>query len=197
MDERWLEALVEEANEGPMLSSLAGPTLIANAPELLDGAGDVYHISGLPWRSSHGIPRALSMQAMSVCFPPAQLRRYIVVAQSKKVGGFDEDFFCYCEDVDLGFRLRLEGYETRYVKNARALHHWIRDLRQCLTAISPYYHGHRNLVWTFVKKHASPLFELLLPLHIVMSIVVMVHFILQDKGAIIWQAKRMQSKDYL
>lgn len=189
VDERWLEALVEEANEGPMLSSLAGPTLIANAPELLDGAGDVYHISGLPWRSGHGIPEsafdASNECLFSTCAAAALYRRSAI----EKVGGFDEDFFCYCEDVDLGFRLRLEGYETRYVKNARALHVGSGTSGSAHSNFA-LYHGHRNLVWTFVKNMPSPLFELLLPLHIVMSIVVMVHFILQGKGAIIWQAKK-------
>jgi GT2 family glycosyltransferase/glycosyltransferase involved in cell wall biosynthesis len=39
-----------------------------------------------------------------------------------EVGGFDEDFFAYYEDVDLGWRLWLYGYPVRYVPEAVTYH---------------------------------------------------------------------------
>lgn len=39
-----------------------------------------------------------------------------------EVGGFDDDFFAYFEDVDLGWRLRLLGYGVRLVKDAICYH---------------------------------------------------------------------------
>ena len=38
-------------------------------------------------------------------------------------GGFDEDFFAYYEDVDLGWRLWVTGHEVHYVPGAVAYHH--------------------------------------------------------------------------
>lgn len=38
------------------------------------------------------------------------------------VGGFDEDFFMYFEDVDLGVRLAAAGYRNVYVPSARVVH---------------------------------------------------------------------------
>jgi N-acetylglucosaminyl-diphospho-decaprenol L-rhamnosyltransferase len=40
----------------------------------------------------------------------------------EKLGGFDERFFMYCEDIDLCLRLRNAGYEVRYAPMAIALH---------------------------------------------------------------------------
>lgn len=39
------------------------------------------------------------------------------------VGGFDEDFFAYADDADLGFRLRLAGHKAIYVPTAEVYHH--------------------------------------------------------------------------
>ncbi len=39
------------------------------------------------------------------------------------VGGFDEEFFAYYEDVDLGWRLWVLGHEVRYVPSAVCYHH--------------------------------------------------------------------------
>ena len=40
-----------------------------------------------------------------------------------QVGGFDDDFFMYLEDVDLCWRLREKGWRTRYEPSARIVHH--------------------------------------------------------------------------
>ena len=39
-----------------------------------------------------------------------------------QVGGFDEDFFCYLEDMDLGVRGQLAGWKCWYVPSTRVLH---------------------------------------------------------------------------
>lgn len=40
----------------------------------------------------------------------------------QKVGGFDESFFLYAEDVDLCFRFRHAGWEVRFTEAARVVH---------------------------------------------------------------------------
>ena len=39
------------------------------------------------------------------------------------VGGFDEEFFAYYEDVDLGWRLWVQGHEVHYAPKAVCYHH--------------------------------------------------------------------------
>ena len=44
------------------------------------------------------------------------------VAALREVGGFDPEFFMYCEDIDLCYRLWRAGWEVRYAPQATALH---------------------------------------------------------------------------
>lgn len=46
------------------------------------------------------------------------------------LGGFDERFFMYCEDMDLCKQIRDGGYTIRYVPEAAAVHHWGRSTAQ-------------------------------------------------------------------
>ena len=41
----------------------------------------------------------------------------------EEVGGFDEEFFAYYEDVDLGWRMWVQGHECRYVPTSVCYHH--------------------------------------------------------------------------
>lgn len=41
-----------------------------------------------------------------------------------EIGLFDEDFFLYCEDTDLGLRARWAGWRCRYVAGAAVRHHY-------------------------------------------------------------------------
>ena len=103
--------------------------------------------------------------------------------------GFDEDFFCYFEDVDLGFRLRLAGHRCLLVPDAVVYH-----VGSATTGGQhgdfAVYHGHRNLVWTYVKNMPGALFWLLLPAHIALNLVTIVWFSLRGQGAVILKAKR-------
>jgi len=105
------------------------------------------------------------------------------------VGGFDEDYFCYVEDIDVGFRLRLAGHKAMYVPGA-VVHHVGSAARGGRHSDFSVYHGHRNLVWTYVKNMPAPLFWLLLPLHLLLNLVSVVWFISHGKGRVILRAKR-------
>ncbi len=80
-------------------------------------------------RALLGLTRRRHRRAHDVAWAGAAcvlIRRQVFEA----VGGFDERFVMYCEDVDLCKRLRDGGYRLRYVPEAEALHHWGRSTAQ-------------------------------------------------------------------
>ena len=58
-------------------------------------------------------------RSIGACAAAALYRRSFLEA----IGGFDEDFFAYRDDVDLSLRAQLRGYRFVYVPQARARHH--------------------------------------------------------------------------
>lgn len=185
----WLEALLGAAESNPGFDMLGSRLVSAADPGMLDGAGDAYHMSGLVWRLGHGafVPAAAEpeREVFSPCAAAALYRRNAL----DEVGGFDEDYFCYVEDVDLGFRLRLAGYQCLYVPQSVA-HHVGSGTTGGQDSDFSVYHGHRNLVWTFVKNMPGALFWLLLPLHVLLNLASILWFALQGRGRVILRAKR-------
>jgi len=103
------------------------------------------------------------------------------------VGGLDEKFFCYGEDVDLGFRLQLAGYKCLYVPNAIARHHGS-AVTGNRSDFSTYY-GQRNLVWVFVKNMPPILFWLLLPYHVLLNLGAFIGCSVRGQGRVALRAK--------
>ena len=79
------------------------------------------------------------------------------------------------EDVDLGFRLRLAGHRCLYVPKS-VVHHVGSGTTGGKNSDFSVYHGHRNLVWTYVKNMPGVLFWIFLPLHLAMNLVVLAVF---------------------
>lgn len=185
----WLETLMVAAESNPGFDVFGSKLINANEPILLDGTGDAYHMSGLVWRMEQGVSVLNSVKNVSEMFSPcaaaALYRRNVL----QKLGGFDEDYFCYVEDVDLGFRLRLAGYRCLYVSQSVA-HHVGSGMTGGQHSSFAMYHGHRNLVWTFVKNMPGILFGLLLPLHVALNLFCIIWFVLCGKGRVILRAKR-------
>jgi GT2 family glycosyltransferase len=182
----WLEQLLKAAEEHLEFSFFASRQIQADSPELLDGAGDAYHVSGLGWRRYYNRPTehlgTQPEEVFSACGAAALYSREDFL----KVGGFDEDYFSYFEDVDLGFRLRLNGKKCHYISQA-VVHHIGSASTGKRSDFSVYY-GYRNLIWTFVKNMPNLLFWLYLPLHIGTMLFFAMYFTLRGQGKSIWRA---------
>lgn len=184
----WLEHLLAAASSQLDVAAFGSRQLCQGSPEILDGIGDSYHMSGLVWRERHGGLAAkgdmIQQEIFSPCAAAALYRRQALV----DVGGFDEDYFCYVEDVDLGFRLRLAGHKAMYVPDAVVRHVGSASTGGQNSDFSVY-HGHRNLVWTFVKNMPGALFWLFLPLHVLLNLATVGVFMARGQGKVILRAK--------
>lgn len=161
--------------------------LCANNPDYLDGIGDIYHISGLTWRSGHGRKATNSLLVEKEIFSPCAAAALVTNRAFSKLGGFDEDLFCYIEDVDFGFRARLAGYRSVFVPNAQVLH-----VGSAITGKKSdfsVYHGHRNMVWVYTKNMPGILFWLCLPLHVGLNIFSILWFSVCGRWKVIVKAK--------
>ncbi len=183
----WLEELIKAAENNPAYSFFACRQLQANMPQLLDGAGDAIHISGLAWRRYVGLPADQFGLISEEVFSPCAAAALYSCQAFLQVGGFDEDFFSYFEDVDLGFRLRLNGFKCLFVPEAVVEH--IGSASSGIRSAFSIYHGHRNLVWAYFKNMPAALFWLYLPFHLLMNLYSILYFTINGQGKAIWNAK--------
>lgn len=162
----WLEQLMAAAERYPG-ASLFGSTQRAHGHEgVLDGAGDVYHIAGIPYRGAYGV--AMDSPAEGEIFAPCAAAMMIRRDVFEALGGFDEDYFCYVEDVDLGARARLAGHIAIHAQRAVVDHVGYGSSGR--RSVFATYHGTRNRLWTWLKTMPLPLLILTLPLHTALTL---------------------------
>lgn len=159
-DNRWIAAMVAAIARYPGTAMFGSTQLIARDPARLDGCGDSYHALGLAWRGGYGWPRETAGADAEVFAPCAAAALYDHTA-FRDAGGFEERFFCYLEDVDLGFRLRLAGGRAVQVAGAVVLHEG--GAAGGRPDGFEAYHAMRNSLWCFVRNMPAPLFWPLLP----------------------------------
>jgi GT2 family glycosyltransferase len=183
----WLATLLSAAQGDVGSGSWASCLLRADAPMEVDGLGDAYHVSGSAWRRRHGQtldPRWLVDRDVFCACAAAALYRLKAI---QLVGGFDEDLFCYLEDVDLGFRMRLMGYGCRFIAAAR-VEHVGSGLTGYRSSTSTYY-GQRNLIWVFLKNMPASLIWFLFPLHVVLNAMMIVVCTVRGQFGVVIRAK--------
>ena len=118
----WLGKLVEALDTQPTyIVSTASKMLKMADPRLIDDAGDTLSWQGAAYKRGHGKPADRFTDeelVFSACAGAALYRRRLL----QEIGGFDEYFFAYLEDVDLGLRAQLRGYRCLFVPTAEVLH---------------------------------------------------------------------------
>jgi len=183
----WLAVLVNSVTNYPDYDFFGSTLVQADDRDLLDGTGDVYHISGLAWRRFYNQPREQADREVEEVFSPCAAAALYRRSAFLQVGGFDEDYFMYHEDVDLGFRLRLQGFRCLTVPDAVVFHKGSASTH--IKSDFSIYQGHRNLVWTYLKNMPGWLLWKYLPAHIIANLVFLVYYSIQGSFSAIWRSK--------
>ena len=159
----WLSQLVTAARVHPKVGMFASQMVHAHNPKVVNSAGISIDPLGISWDRSAGktIGGDTNGRVFGASAGAALYRRELL----KVLGGFDERFFAYLEDVDLAWRARWLGGEAWYVSAARVSHAhsstWQED--------SPLktFHLGRNKVWLIAKNY--PLGPLLCVLPLIVA----------------------------
>ncbi len=183
----WLEKIMRAAIDYPGFSCFSSRQIQADNPEYLDGTGDAYHVNGVAWRRNINNPSNQFGSSFEEIFSPCAAAAFYRRDAFFDVDGFDEDFFSYFEDVDLGFRLRLQGYRALYVPNAIVQH--IGSASLGVNSDFSLYHSHRNLIWTFFKNLPTNLLLIYLPAHMMANLIYILYYAILGRGKILWKAK--------
>jgi GT2 family glycosyltransferase len=110
----WLARMARALGEDPGAAAVACKMLALDAPGIVYDAGDILRRDGAceqrgRFTADDGRFDAPG-EVFGACAGAALYRRAAVLA----VGGFEERYFAYLEDVDLALRLRLSGRRCRY-----------------------------------------------------------------------------------
>ncbi len=170
----WLATLHKAIADHPDCAMFASTQISMDDPDMLDGAGDGYTSWGFAWRGCYRRPiRELPQfgETFGPCGASAAYRRETFL----EIGGFEERFFCFMEDVDLAFRLRLQGEYCLFLPELRVVHKGggLSGEKSEFAVV----HGARNRIWTYWGNMPSLLLWLTLPGHLfLLSYLLVAHF---------------------
>ena len=179
----WLDAMREAIT--PDTAILTSLQLDAADPSRMDGAGDAMTFFGFPYRMGFSRPLPADLPPATV-FSPCGAAFVIHRDLWRQLNGFDERFFTYCEDADLGFRAQLLGYPCRFVPDARVAH--VGSASTSVRSDFALYHGYRNRVWLYLKNMPLAVLIPTLPVHIGLTLFGALTDTLKGKGGIVWTA---------
>ena len=146
-DRQWLHALVQAMEENARVGLCASRIRSVHGGRL-DSAGMLICLDGSSKQRGQNQPCEQFPTSADVLFPSACAAIYRR-AMLDEIGLFDEDYFLYCEDTDLGLRARWAGWRCRYVAEATVCHHY----SQTAGAVSPLKarYVERNRQWVAIK----------------------------------------------
>ena len=135
----------------------------------INTAGNVAHYLGISWAGSCGLPVG-EAPAEPVEVPFASGSAMVVRREAwAAVGGFDERYFMYCEDLDLSLRLALRGYGVGLAPRARVEHDY-----EFHKGARKWFLLERNRWWTIVSDYPGRLLAPLLPALLVLELALLV-----------------------
>ncbi|HVN06339.1 MAG TPA: glycosyltransferase family 2 protein [Bryobacteraceae bacterium] len=119
----FLASLRAAFDRGPDIGMAAAKVLVYEDPSRIDKAGHLIYPDGQNrGRGTGEIDRGQYGQIEECLWPDGSAAMYRK-AMLDRIGGFDEDFFMFADDAELGLRARIAGWRCLYVPDAVVRHH--------------------------------------------------------------------------
>lgn len=160
-DAAWIRAAMEKFASSPQIGAVASKVLDWEG-ELVDYVGSAMTWYGMGYKpfTAEAIPHKL-VEPTDVLFGTGSamfVRRDVYDA----LGGFDERYFMFFEDVDLGWRLNLLGWRFAYAPESIAFHKHHASM-SAFGAYKETYLLERNALYTLYKNAGDDLLAQALP----------------------------------
>ena len=120
-DCHYIGEMIKAIERSPEIFSVSSKMIQLYDHSKMDDAGDMYTLLG--WAFQRGVGRPAtgynrSCPVFSACAGAAIYRREVF----ETIGYFDEMHFAYLEDIDVGYRARIAGYDNIYCPAALVWH---------------------------------------------------------------------------
>jgi GT2 family glycosyltransferase len=119
----WLEKLQSAFEGRPEVGMAASKILVHGDAGRIDKAGHLIFLDGQNRGRGVGQRDEGQFDTMEEALWPDGCAAMYRRAMLDEIGGFDEDFFAYADDAELGLRARIAGWSCLYVPDARVSHH--------------------------------------------------------------------------
>lgn len=116
-----LQVLLKKIEQDNQIFSVQPKMLQYYSPNIIDDVGDIYTPFGWAFQLGHGLSDKYykkSRETFSCCAGAALYRKEVF----SRIGYFDEKYFAYMEDVDIGFRARRNGYKNFVTTDCKVNH---------------------------------------------------------------------------
>jgi GT2 family glycosyltransferase len=148
-DPDWLKELMGEAVSSPVIGMCAGKTYLANRDRLIDNMGAVISRDGLGRGRGRLEQDTGQYDRPERALCPSGCAALYRKAMLDEIGGFDARFFMYADDIDVGLRARLDGYECQYVPSAVVKHQY--SISAGAASSMKVFLVERNRLWVVIK----------------------------------------------
>ena len=119
----WLAALSAALERKPEAGMAASKVLVYEDPTRIDKAGHLIYPDGQNRGRGTGSLDRGQFDGDEECLWPDGCAAMYRKSMLDEIGGFDEDFFAYGDDAELGLRARIAGWRCVYVPGAVVRHH--------------------------------------------------------------------------
>ncbi|MBE9532154.1 MAG: glycosyltransferase [Proteobacteria bacterium] len=182
LSEGFLEALAASATDASSKVGMWAPKILSMKDrDVIDSVGGLLVYGDcLAKGRGRGEKDVGQYDSLEEVFFPSACAALYRKSMLDKIGLFDEDFFAYCEDTDLGLRARLAGFSALSVPGAKVYHYYSGTSGK----YSPFkaYLVERNHNWAAIK--SLPLSGVLaMPFYIKWRLLVQAYGVFAGRGA--------------
>ena len=148
-DPRWLEEMVRHGRSRPRIGMVACRILRRLERDRIDNVGVAVYPDGMNRGRGRGERDAGLYEEGHEVFLPSGCACLLDREMLREAGLFDQDFFAYSEDTDLGIRGRLLGWRCAFAPRA-AVYHQYSSTAGKMSAFK-LFHAERNRIWILLR----------------------------------------------